>query len=149
MRGTGGEIFPGCRFAASGLRGKEEAVMKHLIGLAAVLALGASAPAGAQTADTFTNVRKIEIKGPKPTPAPATAAPAAAAKAQFGCDARAPNICRFRIFYARGSRDVVLPAGMKVAVPDVRIGSDSYCVDLNKNPRHKCARKTINAKYNS
>jgi hypothetical protein len=123
--------------------------MKHLIVLAIGLALGTSAPAAAQTADTFANVRKIELKGPKPSAAPAAAEPAAAAKARFGCDARAPNVCRFRIFYARGSRDVVLPAGMKVAVPDVRIGSDSYCVDLNKSPRHKCARKTINAKYNS
>ena len=124
--------------------------MKHLIILAASLTLGASVPATAQTADTFTSVRKIELKGPKPNPVPAAAAPAAAAvKAPFGCAARAPAVCHFRIHYARGSRDVVLPAGMKAKIPDVRIGSDTYCVGVNTKPAPKCARTVINAKSNS
>jgi hypothetical protein len=84
--------------------------------------------------------------------APAAAAPAPPAgtgKAPFGCDARAPAVCHFRIFYQRGSRDVVLPSGMKQAIPEVRIGTDGYCVEVNKKPAPKCARKTINAKYNN
>ena|SRR5215207_3363131 len=97
--------------------------MKHLIVLAALLAAGASAPAAAQTA---------------PPP-----------KAPFGCEARAPNICNFRIHYARGSREVFLPAGMKAQIPQVRIGSDTYCVALNKKPLPSCNRKVISSKYNS
>jgi hypothetical protein len=79
-----------------------------------------------------------------------SAAPAAAADGPlFGCDARAPNICRFRIFYDRGDRIVVLPAGMKQRIPDVEVGEDHYCVALNKNPAFKCTRKPVKARYNS
>jgi hypothetical protein len=109
--------------------------------LAAALAFGA-VPAAAQ------GTIRIDLKGPAPSPAPASAATAAAGKAPFGCEARAPAVCNFRIFFERGSREVVLPAGMKQAVPEVRIGTDTYCVDVNKKPVPKCARKVINAKYN-
>jgi hypothetical protein len=76
--------------------------------------------------------------------------PAMAADAPFGCDARAPNVCYFRIFYTRGDRIVILPAGMKSNIPDVIIGSNQYCVTLGKTPEFfKCTRKLINNKYNS
>jgi len=78
--------------------------------------------------------------------------PAAAvtAKAPFGCNASAPNVCYFRIFYTpRGSRNVVLPSGMKANIPDVQIGRDTYCMDVNRKPVNKCARKTINANNNN
>jgi len=78
-----------------------------------------------------------------------TAEAQTAPKASFGCDARAPNICNFRIHYERGSREVVLPAGMKAKIPAVRIGTDTYCVTVNRKPVPSCARKVINAKYNS
>lgn len=78
---------------------------------------------------------------------PAGAAPA---KAPFGCDAPAPAVCHFRVHYApRGSRNVVLPAGMKAKIPGVEIGRDTYCVALNQPPVPKCARKVINANYNN
>ena len=80
--------------------------------------------------------------------APATVAPAPTTSAPFGCDARAPNVCHFRIFYARGDRIVILPAGMKNKVPGVTIGR-GYCMTLGKTPAHKCTRKVINDKYNS
>jgi hypothetical protein len=76
-----------------------------------------------------------------PAPAPTTSAP-------FGCDARAPNVCRFRIFYTRGDRIVVLPSGMKNKVPGVTIGGH-YCMTLGQTPVYKCKRKVINAQYNS
>jgi hypothetical protein len=66
----------------------------------------------------------------------------------FGCDARAPNVCYFRIFYTRGDRIVVLPAGMKEQKVPVKVGGD-YCMTLNKSPVYKCVRKVINEKYNS
>ncbi len=108
--------------------------MKHLVLIAsAALALGGGPAAAATNA---------------PTAAAATTAPAA--KAPFGCEARAGSICHFRIFYPAGrSRDVVLPAGMKQRIPEVRIGRDSYCVTVNAKPRHKCPRKVIGANYNS
>ena len=82
-------------------------------------------------------------------PAPATtAAPAPTARVPFGCDARAPNVCHFRIFYTRGDRIVILPAGMKEAKVPAIIGG-GYCMTLGKSPVYKCARKVINAKYNS
>ena len=63
----------------------------------------------------------------------------------FACTAAAPNICRFHIFYARGGRIVVLPAGMKQNVPGVTAGRDTYCVALNKNPPWTCTRKPVGA----
>jgi len=82
--------------------------------------------------------------------APAASPRSAATKAPFGCEARTGQICHFQIFYQGGrGRLVVLPAGMKESIPDVRIGSDSYCVGLNRRPAYdKCARKVINANYN-
>lgn len=80
--------------------------------------------------------------------APATVAPAPTTSAPFGCDARAPNVCYFRIFYVRGDRIVILPGGMKNKVPGVTIGR-GYCMTLGKAPVYKCARKIINDKYNS
>jgi hypothetical protein len=80
--------------------------------------------------------------------APATSAPAPTTSTAFGCDARAPNVCHFRIFYARGDRVVILPAGMNNKVPGVTIGGH-YCMTLGKTPIYKCVRKVINDKYNS
>jgi hypothetical protein len=123
--------------------------MKHrIIVVAAMLAVGVSAPALAQPSDAPSEVRKIHLTGPKPNPAPTPQA-AAADKAPFGCDVRAPSVCHFQIFYQRGGRAVVLAAGMKTTVPEVKVGSDGYCVAINKPPSHKCARKTINATYNN
>jgi hypothetical protein len=76
--------------------------------------------------------------------------PATAAEAPFGCDARAPNVCHFRIYYQpRGTRAVVLPAGLKEKIPGVQIGRDRYCVNVGAPPAKKCTQKTINADYNS
>jgi hypothetical protein len=66
----------------------------------------------------------------------------------FGCDARAPDVCYFRIFYTRGDRIVILPAGMKEKKVPATVGG-GYCMTLNKAPVHKCTRKVINDKYNS
>jgi hypothetical protein len=76
--------------------------------------------------------------------------PASAAVAPFGCDARAPSVCHFRIFYApnRG-RNVVLRAGMKERIPDVEIGRHHYCVGVNAKPKYKCRQKVINGNYNN
>jgi hypothetical protein len=97
--------------------------------LAYALALSGAASAGTPTALGT------------PAPAPTTSAP-------FGCDARAPNVCHFRIFYTRGDRIVILPSGMKDKVPGVTIGGH-YCMTLGKAPVYKCARKVINDNYNS
>src|SRR3954471_17810616 len=78
-----------------------------------------------------------------PTPAPVKLAPL-----PFGCDARDPNVCYFRIFYTRGDRIVMLPAGMKEKKVPATIGGE-YCMTLNKSPAPKCTRKVINDKYNS
>jgi hypothetical protein len=78
----------------------------------------------------------------------ATSAPAPTTSAAFGCDASAPSVCHFRIFYTRGDRVVILPAGMKNKVPGVTIGGN-YCMTLGKTPVYKCARKVISDKYNS
>ncbi|WP_375414324.1 hypothetical protein [uncultured Bradyrhizobium sp.] len=75
-------------------------------------------------------------------------APVPTASAPFGCDARAPRVCHFRIFYTRGDRIVILPSGMKNKVPGVTIGGH-YCMTLDQSPVYKCARKVINDKYNS
>jgi hypothetical protein len=77
-----------------------------------------------------------------------TAAPAATARVPFGCDARAPNVCHFRIFYTRGDRIVILPAGMKEKRVPAIVGGH-YCMTLGKSPAYKCARKVVNAQYNS
>ena len=81
-------------------------------------------------------------------PAPTIRAAAPLARVPFGCDARAPNVCHFRIFYERGDRVVILAAGMKEQKVPVKNGGD-YCMTLNKSPAHKCARKALNARYNS
>lgn len=79
-----------------------------------------------------------------PTSAPA-ATVSATLGAPFACQARVNTVCYFRIFYPGGyGRDVVLPAGMKVSIPDVRAGQDSYCVALDRKPAHPCTRKLIN-----
>src|SRR5215510_520590 len=79
-----------------------------------------------------------------PAPAPAVDGPL------FGCNARAPNICRFRIFYASGGdRIVVLLPGMRQNVPGVTVGTDTYCIVINRNPGWTCTRKLVNAQYNS
>jgi hypothetical protein len=89
-------------------------------------------------------------KAPVSAPARAAAAPAPAplTPTPFGCDAGAPNVCYFRIFYTRGDRIVVLPAGMKEKKVPV-IAGGSYCMTLNKSPVSKCVRKVINVQYNS
>jgi hypothetical protein len=97
------------------------------------------APATAQMANSSSAWRM---------PAPTPAAPAPTARAPFGCDARAPNVCYFRIFYTRGDRIVMLSAGMKEKKVPV-IAGGGYCMTLNKSPVYKCTRKVINGKYNS
>lgn len=77
-----------------------------------------------------------------------TPAPAPIVRVPFGCDARAPNVCRFRIFYTRGDRILILAAGMKEKKVPASIGG-AYCMTLNKSPPPKCTRKAINATYNS
>jgi hypothetical protein len=75
---------------------------------------------------------------------------AAAAPAPFGCDARAGQICYFKIYYSpRRTRIVQLPTGVKVNIPDVVVGRDTYCVSVGKPPANKCTQKTINATYNN
>jgi hypothetical protein len=80
--------------------------------------------------------------------APATATAAPTTRVPFGCDARAPNVCHFRIFYTRGDRIVILRAGMKEKRVPAIVGG-GYCMTLGKSPVYKCARKVINDKYNS
>jgi hypothetical protein len=79
----------------------------------------------------------------RPVPAPVKLVPL-----PFGCEARDPNVCYFRIFYTRGDRVVILDAGMKEKKVPAAIGGE-YCVTLNKAPAPKCTRKVINDKYNS
>jgi hypothetical protein len=69
-------------------------------------------------------------------------------RAPFGCDARAPNVCYFRIFYTRGDRIVILPAAMMDKRVPAVIGGN-YCMTLSKAPAYKCTRKVVNANYNS
>ncbi len=109
--------------------------------LAAVLAVSAAAPTQAPAAPVAAAVGRTVA-------APTSAAPAPIARVPFGCDARAPNVCHFRIFYSRGDRIVILPAGMKEKKVPVLEGGD-YCMALNKSPIYKCARKAVSAKYNS
>ena len=117
--------------------------------LATVLALGGAAFAQAPKAPvTAAAARTATVTMAPGWAAPATPAPAPTTSAAFGCDARAPNVCHFRIFYTRGDRVVILPAGMKNKVPGVTIGGN-YCMTLGKTPAYKCTRKAINDKYNS
>jgi hypothetical protein len=75
-------------------------------------------------------------------------APAPTTPVPFGCDARAPNVCYFRIFYTRGGRLVILPAGMKENKVPAIVGGN-YCMAIGQSPVWKCARKVVNDKYNS
>src|SRR3954471_24139945 len=100
-------------------------------------AQGPKAPGGAQRAGL-----------PPGWTAAATPTPAPLVRVPFGCDARAPNVCRFRIFYTRGDRIVILAAGMKEKKVPASIGGE-YCMTLNKSPPATCTRKVINDKYNS
>ena len=78
------------------------------------------------------------------------ASSAGAANASFGCDARAPGICYFIIFYyPQYNRQIVLPAGMKATIPGITIGRDRYCGATGKPPPHKCQTRLINANYNN
>ena len=103
------------------------------------LALCGASSAQVQTAPAISALVKT---------APAAAAAVPTTIAPFGCEARAPNVCHFRIFYTRGDRIVILPAGMKEKKIPVVAGGD-YCMTLNKPPVFKCTRKVINDKYNS
>jgi hypothetical protein len=80
--------------------------------------------------------------------AAAIAAPAPTTPVPFGCDARDPNVCYFRIFYTRGDRIVILPAGMTEKKVPAIVGG-GYCMTLGKAPVYKCTRKVVNAQYNS
>jgi hypothetical protein len=106
--------------------------------LANALALSGAASVPALTAPVAAPVRT----------APVTTAPAPMARVPFGCDARAPNVCHFRIFYERGDRIIILPAGMTEKRVPATIGG-GYCMALGKAPVYKCARKVVNDKYNS
>jgi hypothetical protein len=106
---------------------------------AIALALCGVASAQVQTAPAISALAKT-------TPTAAAAVPTTSAP--FGCEARAPNVCHFRIFYTRGDRIVILPAGMTEKLVPATIGG-GYCMTLGKNPEYKCARKVINDKYNS
>jgi hypothetical protein len=80
--------------------------------------------------------------------AQAPTAPAPLTPVPFGCEARAPNVCYFRIFYTRGDRIVILPAGMKANKVPAPVGG-GYCMTLTQAPGYKCTRQVINDKYNS
>jgi len=77
------------------------------------------------------------------------AAPATPAKAPFGCDARPGVTCFFKLFLGpRATRIVQLKSGMRVDIPGVHIGNDSYCRSANEPPVPKCEQIAINATYN-
>jgi hypothetical protein len=117
--------------------------------LATVLAASCgTAFAQAPKAVTSASAQMVPVTMRPGWTARATIAPAPTVSAPFGCDARAPNVCHFRIFYTRGDRVVILPAGMKEAKVPVIVGGN-YCMTLGKTPALKCARKVINDKYNS
>lgn len=121
---------------------------RWLFVLATVLTLGGAPPATTAPVTITIGPAKTGSTTTAPaTTAPTLTAPATTDGAPFGCDARAPNVCYFRIFYTRGDRIVILPAGMKNKVPGVTIGHDHYCMTLGKSPVYKCARKI--AQYNS
>jgi hypothetical protein len=112
--------------------------------VATVLAMTGAASAQAPKAGAPPAPMTLRPGWTAPKPPAATPTTTAA----FGCEARAPNICRFRIFFARGDRVVTLPAGTKDKVPGVTIGG-AYCMTVGKTPPFDCPRKTINATYNS
>jgi hypothetical protein len=77
------------------------------------------------------------------------AANAAPVDAPFGCDGPKSATCFFKLYLGpRSTRIIQLRSGMKVSVPGINIGQDSYCVSLNNPPAPKCARIAINATYN-
>jgi len=119
-------------------------IAASVLALSAAVKQAAAAPLAAAVGRTVTATGGDALRMPAPTPA----TPAPTARAPFGCDARAPNVCHFRIFYTRGDRIVILPAGMKEKKVPV-IARGFYCMTLNKSPVYKCTRKTINDKYNS
>jgi hypothetical protein len=117
--------------------------------LATSLALtGAASAQAPQAPATTAAVRTAAVTMAPGWIAAKRSAPAPTISAPFGCDARAPNVCYFRVFYARGDRVVILAAGMKDKVPGVTLGGN-YCMTLGKTPVQKCTRKVINDKYNS
>jgi hypothetical protein len=63
----------------------------------------------------------------------------------FSCVSAASNVCRFRIFYSRGDRIVVLTGGMQQNVPGVTVGKDRYCMAIHQNPGSRCAAKLVAA----
>jgi hypothetical protein len=69
-------------------------------------------------------------------------------RAPFACVASAPNVCYFRIFYARGDRIVILPAAMKENKVPATVGGN-YCMTLGQAPPYKCTRKVISAYSNT
>ncbi|MBV9245666.1 MAG: hypothetical protein JO366_12725 [Methylobacteriaceae bacterium] len=75
--------------------------------------------------------------------------PAVAAVAPFACDAPVPKVCHFRLYFTpRGTRDIVLPAGMREGFPGVTIGRDHYCVSVDSPLTNSCIRKLINDSNN-
>jgi hypothetical protein len=113
---------------------------------AVVLTLGMSGGVSAQTPKA--GVAAAPARLPPGWQAAPTPAPVKLVPLPFGCDARDPNVCYFRIFYTRGDRIVVLPAGMRENKVPAAIGG-AYCMTLNQSPPLKCTRKVINDKYNS
>jgi len=77
------------------------------------------------------------------------AADTAPPQVQFGCDAPKGTTCLFKLFFGpHRTRIVQLQPGMKVGIPGVVAGRDSYCVSLNTPPVPKCARQAIDPTYN-
>jgi hypothetical protein len=75
---------------------------------------------------------------------------ATASGAPFGCTAPAGQTCYFKIYYTpRRTRIVELQSGMRVTVPDVQVGTEHYCISVQKPPVNKCSQKLINATLNN
>jgi hypothetical protein len=69
--------------------------------------------------------------------------------APFACTAPAGQTCFFKIYYTpRRTRIVQLPSGMRETIPDVQVGTEHYCVSVQKPPVNKCSQKLINATLN-
>src|SRR4051794_24326287 len=99
----------------------------------AILVLGLSGPAFAQAPNAVAAPARLPAgwqAATKPAPVKLTPVP-------FGCDARDPNVCYFRILYQRGDRIVILDAGTKEKKVPAIIGGE-YCMTLNKSPASKC-----------